>query len=84
MIKVMNMSRFLGICVDAGASIDIDCPVKHVVDRNVVEFEFGQSTGTLHLSMTESALTRFLNQATVALDEMRSLGDSHQHRSRAS
>jgi hypothetical protein len=84
MIKVTNVSRFLGICVDAGASIDIDCPVKHVVDRNVVEFEFGHSAGSLHLSMTESALTRFLNQATVALDEIRSLGDSQPDRSRAS
>jgi hypothetical protein len=84
MIKVMNMSRFLGICVDAGASIDIDCPVKHVVDRNVVEFEFGHSAGTLHLSMTESALTRFLNQATVALDEVRSLSGISRDRSQES
>jgi hypothetical protein len=68
-----EMSRFLGIRVDAGASIDVDCPVTYAVDRDTAEFEFGHHAGTLHLSMTESALARFIGQATVALDEMRRL-----------
>jgi hypothetical protein len=73
MIKVTTMSRFLGIRVDAGASIDSDCPMTYAVDQNTAEFEFGHHAGTLHLGMTESALALFLCQATIVLDEMRRL-----------
>ncbi len=80
------MHTFLGISVDAGASIDGDCDMTHTVTPNCVEIEFGHSTGCLHLGLTEAATTKLVNVATVALDEMRQLHATahHQDRSRGS
>ncbi|HEY3753155.1 MAG TPA: hypothetical protein VGL80_28530 [Pseudonocardiaceae bacterium] len=67
------MNTFLGIAVDATASIDSDCDMTHAVSPNCVEIDFGHSTGSLHLGMTEAAVAKLVNVATVALDELREL-----------
>ena len=37
------MNTFLGIAVDATASIDSDCDMTHAVSPNCVEIDFGHS-----------------------------------------
>jgi hypothetical protein len=79
------MHTFLGIAVDATVSVDGDCDVTHAVSQNCVEIDLGHSVGSLHLGFTEAALTKLVNVATVALDEVRELrlGTSPSDRRRA-
>lgn len=67
------MNTFLGIAVDATVSVDGDCDVTHAVSRDCVEIDLGHSVGSLHLGLTERALVKLVNVATVALEEMRQL-----------
>jgi hypothetical protein len=67
------MNTFLGIAVDATVSVDGDCDVTHAVSYNCVEIDLGHSVGSLHLGLTERALVKLVNVATVALDEVRQL-----------
>ena len=74
------MHTNMGIAVDATVSISGDCDLTHAVSRDCVEIDLGHSTGSLHLGLTETALTKLVNVATVALDEVRELriADRHQ------
>ncbi len=71
------MHNFQGISVDAGASIDGDCTITHMVTLDSIEINFGHSVGSLQLNMTEDAAIKLVNLMAVALDDFR------QHRATA-
>jgi hypothetical protein len=73
------MRTFLGIAVDATVTVDGDCDLTHAVSRDCVEIDFGHSTGSLYLGLTETALVKLVNVATVALDEVRQLRSTTSH-----
>jgi hypothetical protein len=76
------MHTFLGIAVDATVSISGDCDITHAVSRDCVEIDLGHSVGSLHLGLTETALVKLVNVATVALDEVREIRIASSHPNR--
>jgi hypothetical protein len=67
----MTMQTILGISVDAGASIDGDCPMTYSAHPSGVEIEFGSTTSSLHLGLTHEALINLIDVSTNALTDLR-------------
>ena len=76
------MFHFQGIAVDAGVSVDGDCTMTHSVHNEGVDIDFGQSSGGLHLCLTENAAVKLSDLLTVALADFRQNRATHESSTR--
>ena len=72
------MFHFQGIAVDAGVSVDGDCTMTHSVHNEGVDIDFGQSTGGLHLCLTENAAIKLADLLSTALADFRQHRATHE------
>jgi hypothetical protein len=67
-----------GIAVDSWVSVDGQCWLSCDVIGDQAQFDFGHSTGSLHLNVSEAALARLVQVATEALTRFQAIPDGEE------
>lgn len=65
------MFHFQGLSVDAGISIDGSCTMTHSALHEGIEIDLGDSSGGVHLCLTEDATVKLVDLMAIALADFR-------------